>query len=247
MARLLCCFYSVVALHSLLVRIGSGFTTIGVTHRARTTSIPRQSVAVNQNSVDTIVEVLDKAVQNDSTPPPDALFARLEQSNPTREPCRQPGILGEWHVWYTDCPPPSNGQLGPFQGTVSQYINENGTYENRLCVGGTNQWITSTLEGTWEEWDGTLVSGDEETGDAGSAERETATGIDWGAAHTKVTFRTVEICVLGLRLFQMQFPPNTCRIWRTTYLDDDIRLLRAGRTGKREDESVFYTKRTAMS
>jgi hypothetical protein len=67
---------------------------------------------------------------------------------------------------------------------------------------------------------------------------------DWGACHWKVTFLQLQICLLGLPLFTKQFGPETSRVWRTTYLDDEIRIVRAGKTGRIEDEVVFYTRRT---
>jgi hypothetical protein len=156
--------------------------------------------------------------------------------NAAAEPNRQPGILGEWHVWYTNCPPPSNGQLGPFQGTASQFIQDIATksYQNLLSV-PPNGWLTATLDGIWDEWDGTLL-------DTGAKSRENV--ADWGTCHWKVTFLQLQICFLGLPLLTKQFGPGTSRIWRTTYLDDEIRIVRAGKTGKVEDEVVFYTRRT---
>lgn len=199
------------------------------------------------STTDTLVQDLDRAIKHERTADEPSgtltehlnnMFSRLEARNPTEEPCRSPSCLGEWHIWFTNAPPPSNGQLGPFRGAVSQVLYEDGTYENRLSV-APNGWLTSTLDGLWEEWDGVFLDASSDQ----SESKATPRTKDWGSSHTKVTFRSVEICVLGLRLFRMKFPSDTCRIWRTTYLDNEIRLLRAGRTGRQEDESVFYTKR----
>jgi PAP_fibrillin len=65
---------------------------------------------------------------------------------------------------------------------------------------------------------------------------------DYGATCWVVTFETLEIKLFGITLLQQKFD-NVKRVWRTTYVDDDTRIVRAGRTGKREDEMVFYMTR----
>jgi len=140
----------------------------------------------------------------------------------------------------TNCPPPSNGQLGPFQGTAGQVIDGASTcsYKNLLAV-PPNDWLTATLDGLWEDWDGVFLD-DRDS----SPQTEAAKTNDWGAAHWKVTFLRLKISLFGFTLLNKEFPPNTARVWRTTYLDDEIRVVRAGKTGRLEDEVVFYTKRT---
>lgn len=166
---------------------------------------------------------------------PEDLLCSLEALNAVKEPNRSPDFLGEWHVWYTNCPPPSNGQLGPFRGTAGQVIQDSSTrsYQNLLAV-PPNDWLTATLDGVWEDWNGIFV-------DDGSSSSE---NVDWGAAHWKVTFLNLKIALLGFPIFHKEFPPGTARVWRTTYLDDEIRIVRAGKTGRITDEVVFYTKRT---
>ncbi|GAX13104.1 hypothetical protein FisN_17Hh033 [Fistulifera solaris] len=178
---------------------------------------------------------IDKALFRNQNP--DSLLQRLENLNKLDAPNRSPQHAGLWYVWYTDCPPPSNGKLGPFSGSSQQFISSEGNgYQNLLDVNG---WLTATLDGKWEEWDGRLL--EESPMDA---ESDTKESRDWGANHWKVTFIRLQIALFGLPIFTQTFPPKTSRIWRTTFLDDDIRIVRAGRTGRREDESVFYTKRT---
>lgn len=92
------------------------------------------------------------------------------------------------------------------------------------------------LYGSWEEWDGVYLDGTPCTGSKDSA-------TDWGADHWKVTFLRLQIAVLGFNIVNKEFPAETSRVWRTTYLDDETRIVRAGQTGRREDEVVFYTKR----
>jgi len=76
-----------------------------------------------------------------------------------------------------------------------------------------------------------------------SDEAAKAQGKDWGAEHWKVTFLQLQIDFLGVPVFTKKFDAGTSRIWRTTYLDDEIRIVRAGKTGRVEDEVVFYTRR----
>ena len=183
-----------------------------------------------------LVSEIDQALSRNQNP--EGLLQRLERRNEMNAPNRSPQHNGLWHVWYTDCPPPSNGKLGPFSGSAQQFIPMEGNgYQNLLNV---NDWLTATLDGVWEEWDGQLLVEDaiDEEKDAHRASR------DWGADHWKVTFITLQIAFFGFPLFTKTFPAGTSRIWRTTYLDDDIRIVRAGKTGRLEDEVVFYTKRT---
>jgi hypothetical protein len=200
----------------------------------------------------TRIETCVQAGENPAT-----WIERLETSTSattiTDQPNRAPGFLGTWHVWYTDCPPPSNGKLGPFQGTAGQAIEGSDTraYKNLLSV-PPNDWLTAVLEGVWEDWDGALLSSalTEDTDAAAQGKTEATKGekspenSDWGANHWKVTFLNLRISIFGFPLFTKEFPASTARVWRTTYLDDDIRVVRAGKTGRVEDEVVFYTKRS---
>ncbi|KAJ1464774.1 hypothetical protein T484DRAFT_1867799, partial [Baffinella frigidus] len=47
-------------------------------------------------------------------------------------------LTGSWRVRYSDCIPPSNGQLGPFVGDPFQVVKMGGVYENRLKFFGGN-------------------------------------------------------------------------------------------------------------
>ena len=92
-------------------------------------------------------------------------ITHLESLNPTLPPVRNnnnnnnnpapppPLVDGPWIVLYTDAPPPSNGQLGPFTGVAKQVINlKRGTYTNELYVGGRgvdedeDAWLSAILE-----------------------------------------------------------------------------------------------------
>jgi hypothetical protein len=167
------------------------------------------------------------------------------------QPNRAPGFMGTWHVWYTDCPPPSNGKLGPFQGTAGQAIEgpETKAYKNLLSV-PPNDWLTAVLDGVWEDWDGTVLSTSDDDDDDDAKDVNKGEGklskenFDWGANHWKVTFLNLRISIFGFPILNKDFPAGTSRVWRTTYLDKDIRVVRAGKTGRVQDEVVFYTKRT---
>lgn len=176
---------------------------------------------------------IDACLANDQDPRP--LIAELEGLNTVTEPIRLASFRGCWHVWYTDCPPPSNGQLGPFQGTAEQVIKDEGDgYQNILRV-PPNDWLMAVLDGRWEDWDGKLL----DTGEPVDSKPK-----DYGADHWKVTFLQLQISVFGFPVFTKEFDAGTCRVWRTSFLSDEIRVVRAGKTGRREDEVVFYTKRT---
>jgi hypothetical protein len=97
-----------------------------------------------------------------------------------------------------------------------------------------NDWLTATLDGVWEEWNGNLL---------GTTERLLPQNEDCGATTWKVTFLQLQICLFGFPLFTKEFQ-QTSRVWRTTYLDNEIRIVRAGPTGRLDDEYVFYTRRT---
>eukprot|EP00522_Entomoneis_paludosa_P004036 CAMPEP_0172472286 /NCGR_PEP_ID=MMETSP1065-20121228/68259_1 /TAXON_ID=265537 /ORGANISM="Amphiprora paludosa, Strain CCMP125" /LENGTH=228 /DNA_ID=CAMNT_0013230417 /DNA_START=392 /DNA_END=1078 /DNA_ORIENTATION=- len=188
---------------------------------------------------------IDEALERGDESVLPSLFQQLEALNVPLEPNRSPDFFGDWSVWYTDCPPPSNGQLGPFQGTSGQVIfdDEAKTYQNLLKV-PPNDWLTATLDGVWEEWDGTLLTIENYQTEGYASITNPPKNIDWGANHWKVTFVQLTIRLLGITLVQKEFPPNTSRVWRTTYMDEEIRIVRAGKTGRVEDEVVFFTKRS---
>ena len=65
---------------------------------------------------------------------------------------------------------------------------------------------------------------------------------DYGASSWKVTFDSLQIKVFGVPLVRKEFE-NTSRVWKMTYVDDETRIVRAGRTGRSEDDVVFYMSR----
>lgn len=208
--------------------------SIVTTTESFTTSATRNlGVETSSNllaSVADLEQKVDDALIKGLDPRP--LIAELEDLPSISDPNRSSENLGTWHVWYTDCPPPSDGQLGPFQGTSGQVIDATGKYQNLLQV-PPNNWLSATLDGKWEEWNGVCL--DDRVPLSSQCE-------DWGSRHWKVTFLQLQISLLGLPIFTKKFD-ETQRIWRTTYLDENIRVVHAGTTGREKDEFVFYTKR----
>lgn len=140
----------------------------------------------------------------------DALVRAVEARNRVVDPARSAAVDGTWRVRYSTAPPPSNGQLGPLVGMALQTVDlGRGVYANELLVGGDDDgddaWLSATLLADWD--------------DVGN-------GSDW-----VVNFRTLEIRLWGfLPLVKKTFAEGTSRIWTTTYLDDDTRIVRAGPT-----------------
>ena len=198
-------------------------------------------LSARESKVASLSSKIDECVEMGQDP--ESWVCRLEELNLNKEPNRDAGFLGEWHVWYTNAPPPSNGQLGPFKGTAAQNIEDanSRSYQNLLAV-PPHAWLMATLEGLWEDWDGVFLDTDKSDVFVNSTKEK---NFDWGATHWKVTFLRLKIQLWNrFMLVDKTFPPSTSRVWRTTYLDDEIRVVRAGKTGRMEDEVVFYTKRT---
>lgn len=157
---------------------------------------------------------------------------QLESLCNLEAPANSPLVQGSWIVDYTTAPPPSNGQLGPFSGIARQVVSlQDGTYRNLLSV-PPNDWLTASLDATWQEWDGVYLDNPQEKNDTPHI----------GGSCWKVTFQNLTVRLLGVPLFAQKFQ-DTERIWRTTYCDDDTRIVRAGRTGRQDDEMLFYMTR----
>ena len=103
--------------------------------------------------------------------------------------------------------------------------------------------MTVVLDGIWEDWDGIEIKEGEEA-TVESSPSTNSTGQDWGAKFWKVTFLRLNFNLFGKRVLRKDFPAGVARVWRTTYLDNDTRIVRAGGTGRVDDESVFYMKRS---
>mmetsp|Transcript_6910 Transcript_6910/g.20737 ORF Transcript_6910/g.20737 Transcript_6910/m.20737 type:complete len:324 (-) Transcript_6910:353-1324(-) len=76
----------------------------------------------------------------------------------------------------------------------------------------------------------------------GSGEQKKSAAPDFGATSWRVAFDSLTISLFGIPIFTKNFE-DTERVWKMTYIDDDTRVVRAGRTGKSEDDVVFYMTR----
>ena len=139
---------------------------------------------------------------------------------------------------------------------------QKGTYKNELYVGGSgadedqNAWLSAVLEATWKEWDGVYLddnddsSNDENDGEASDTSSNTNTAsstppaiIDHGATTWRVDFVSLTLSIFQVPIFTQTFQEGTARTWKMTYLDEDTRIVRAGKTGRGEDDWIFYMRR----
>ena len=106
----------------------------------------------------------------------------------------------------------SAGKLGPFVGSVKQVMD--------LSSGdGPSYYNEVKLRGVRAQLD---------------AHWETLDPQRW-----KVIFDTLSVYVLGKRVVEKPFPPGQTGIWRMTYLDDKMRVLRASGSNTPETENVY--------
>uniref|UniRef100_A0A7S0NAH0 Plastid lipid-associated protein/fibrillin conserved domain-containing protein n=1 Tax=Pyramimonas obovata TaxID=1411642 RepID=A0A7S0NAH0_9CHLO len=182
-----------------------GRTTRVVITNSATTNIESQKVA--------LYEELEKVAPNGLIATPDdksriaEIVSAIEQSNPTEAPAQSPLMPGFWRMLYTDMEPaPSSGKLGPFVGDVFQDLRpENSLILNLLKVGfpPIRGGLSAALD---------IISDD-----------------TW-----RITFADINQYLgpfkVQTKLFDQEKPE--VRLWRITYLDDDLRIMRA----KKEDD-----------
>ena len=115
---------------------------------------------------------------------------------------------GTWRVLYTNAPPPSDGTIGPLRGESFQVVDASKRrYENVLSV-PPESWLRVVLRARYEP----MREVDERT---------------WMVRFEDVTVRLFD----RFDAVKKKFDPNaTTRIWQTTYLDENCRIVRAGRT-----------------
>lgn len=157
----------------------------------------------------------------------DAACAALEA---TQQPAGWDGgaaLDGAWEVVRTNAPPPSNGRLGPISGVATQVLDTRRmSYLNVLDaeLGGAVD-LKVTLSAQWAELSPTK----------------------W-----KVSFIDIAFEFGGAVLLRKQFPDGSTRIWHTSYVDADTRIVRAGVGdglvgGKKadgpDDDVLFYMTR----
>ena len=132
-----------------------------------------------------------------------SLSSQLEELNPTLNPAtdNMKKSSGSWKVEFSDAPPPSNGQLGPFVGTAIQKIDTaTKTYSNILDLPP----IKVQLDASYSPLD---------------------------SSRLKVSFETLSFTLFGKQLIKKSLPTGTTRTWCLTYVDDDTRIVRAGAAG----------------
>lgn len=165
----------------------------------------------------------------------DALICNLEALNPTADPAQSPSVEGTWRVRYSTAPPPSNGQLGPLRGAAIQSLDlRAGVYANEILIGSdeAKPWLSAVLIAGWKDMED---------------------GVNW-----MVNFKTITLTLFGMfDLFTIKFDEGTSRMWKTTFLDGDTRIVRAGVTeseGKRmgkssdlEDYYIFFMTREPVT
>ena len=133
----------------------------------------------------------------------------LEAQNPTAAPAQSELLDGTWHLLYTSTKGGSAGKLGPFVGAVTQVMDLGAA---SYANNVRLRGVRATLDAHWETLDPTT----------------------W-----KVIFDTITIRVLGRRLLSKPFPPTATGIWRMTYLDSRLRVLRASGSNSPEVENVY--------
>ena len=130
--------------------------------------------------------------------------ARCAELEATARPAPLAMLDGRWRVEYATAPPPSNGALGPVRGAAFQIVDsERRSYVNELTLFDA---VTVALRASFED------RGDDEL---------------------RVTFRDIELSVLGNRVFKKAFPPGVERTWLLSYTDASTRIVRAGVDGGR--------------
>ena len=134
---------------------------------------------------------------------------------------------------------------------------QDGTYKNELYIGGSgddedeNAWLSAVLVASWKEWDGVYLDSDSDSDEGSSSKEEEASNntnvIDYGANTWRVDFISLTLSLFQIPLFTQNFKAGTARTWKMTYLDDETRIVRAGKTGRDDDDWVFYMRRGGRS
>jgi hypothetical protein len=122
----------------------------------------------------------------------------LEGSNSVRDISSSLLLDGNWKLVYTTNEGSSAGKFGPFVGAVYQEIDiKNKFYLNKVIL--FNGIVTGILSATWIKKSNNLWT---------------------------VKFQDIILRVLGIKVVEKNLN-GTEGIWRTTYLDEDFRILYA--------------------
>jgi len=150
----------------------------------------------------------------------DTLARQIEKVNPTKNPAKSQLMNGFWRMLYTDIKPvaASNGKLGIFIGDVFQDLDSN------------NLQIKNLLQIQFPPIKGALV-----------ASLVIPDNTSW-----RITFEKISNTIFNFKLPEKQFPQDKdkeVRIWKITYLDKDLRIMRAGRPESPQNTFLFVFRR----
>ena len=137
------------------------------------------------------------------------IIGMLERQNPTQAPAESALMDGSWRLLYTSTKGGSAGKLGPFVGKVKQVMDHGA---GTYCNVLQLRGVRATLAAHWDVVDPST----------------------W-----KVIFDSISFRVLGKQLVKKPFPPSQTGIWRMTYLDERVRVLRASGSNTPDVENVY--------
>ncbi len=150
----------------------------------------------------------------------------LEAGNPTLNPARATKKMeGNWQMLYTDLVPaaPSSGKLGPFTGDVYQELDpSNGIIKNLLNIDLPGLKISGGLVAKQSIFD-----------------KETWR-IDFDYVSNGVEVAGIPLGAPNKKPFETG---KETRLWKITYLDDNLRVLRARRLEAPEKDSFIFVLR----
>lgn len=146
------------------------------------------------------------------------LVSLLERSSPTSRPAYSKLMAGSWELLYTDFDPPagSSGKLGPFVGRVLQDLQPDSKQIFNILKISTPLRIDGELSAA-------VSILDDQT---------------W-----QIEFRALKLSVLGLQVQNKPFPTREVRNWRISYLDKNLRIMRASRPEPGAKTFIFILRR----
>jgi len=150
-----------------------------------------------------------------------SIVETLEARNPTARPALSEKMNGFWRMDYTDFSPPatSSGKLGPFIGEVYQDLYAS----NQTSSSGV---IKNILRIKFPPIVGALV-----------AKQRIVADDTWSIEFQRLSNKIADLIQLPI----VAFPAGSqVRLWEITYLDDDLRVMRAGRLPMKRDESFIF-------
>jgi len=143
------------------------------------------------------------------------VISMLEAQSPTEAPAQSALLDGAWRLVYTSTQGGSAGKLGPFVGKVQQVFD----YPSGTYFNEVAlRGVRAKLDAHWEVLDPS----------------------SW-----KVVFDRISLFVLGVRVVSKPFPPSQNGVWRMTYLDENMRILRASGSSSPETENVYVLARSS--